>query len=190
MNYQILINKKHKIPEDFFEDLELVKTKDIEGLDVFCEKETFKHYEELRKYLLETTGIEIGIDSAFRTGTRQKEIYYEFLEKEGKEYADSIVAPVGCSEHETGLAMDITIHIEDKGFLVENSDIMDYVDVYEKFIHPVISKFGFILRYPKGKEEITGYAYEPWHIRYIGEEFIQKYSDVINKLSLEEIFVE
>ena len=65
---------------------------------------------------------------------------------------DAYVAVPGYSEHHTGLALDL---------------YLESMDVWAK-IHAKLPEFGFILRYPEGKEDITGYAYEPWHVRYVG----------------------
>lgn len=89
----------------------------------------------------------------------------------GKEYADSFVAPTGYSEHHTGLAIDIGIKINGV-FLDYNKMTEEEKNVYHE-VHKHLKKFGFILRYPKGKETTTGYPYEPWHIRYVGK-FIAK----------------
>jgi LAS superfamily LD-carboxypeptidase LdcB len=72
----------------------------------------------------------------------------------------------------------------DGRFLTSNKELMEHEDVYLE-IHKYISQFGFILRYLKGKEDITGYPYEPWHIRYIGDSKIAKYI-YENHLTLEE----
>ena len=83
-------------------------------------------------------------------------------------YADAIVAPVGKSEHHLGICVDLSLYFEGEGFLQNNTNFDRIRPVFEAHVHPHLSKFGFILRYPLGKEEITGYPYEPWHIRYVG----------------------
>ena len=135
----------------------------------------------LGKFLL-GVGIVIGIDSGYRSLAHQQKIYSDFIIKYGKEYADKIVAPVGCSEHHTGLAIDISIKVDNK-FLIDNNDLMKNENIYLE-IHKYLSNFGFILRYPKGKDEITGYPYEPWHIRYVGGSVAKKIYD--DDLTLEE----
>ena len=85
-----------------------------------------------------------------------------------------------ASEHHTGLAIDIA--------LIVNGEYMDKITGEEKEIKDLISmcyKYGFILRYPKGKENITGFIYEPWHFRFVGLELAQKVHD--SGLALEEI---
>ena len=80
----------------------------------------------------------------------------------GEAYARQRVAKPGYSEHQTGLALDLTLY-DDQGDMVRDDD----VDAYGKLL-PHLYKFGFILRYPAGKESVTGYPFEPWHIRYVG----------------------
>lgn len=162
----ILVNKEHKIKDTYLKKVNLIPFFDVNGEEKLIEAETYQNYLALKEYL-STKNIDIAIDSAYRSLDRQQELYQEFCTKYGKEYASSIVAPVGASEHHTGLAIDLTIKTK-TGFLTENVDHEKYHQTYQT-IHKILPKFGFILRYPKGKEEITGYPYEPWHIRYVGD---------------------
>lgn len=166
MTKTILVNKQHKIKESYYKRVNLIPVKDVTGQETLIEEETYQHFLELQKYL-STRNIDISFDSVFRSLDHQQELYEEFCTKYGKDYADSIVAPVGASEHHTGLAIDLTIKTEN-GYLEENEDHERYLSTYHK-IHQELHKFGFILRYPEGKENITGYPYEPWHIRYVGD---------------------
>ena len=166
MTKTILVNKEHRIKDSYFKKVNLISVLDVNGEEKLIEAETYQHYLELKEYL-KTKNIAIAIDSAYRSLDHQKELYQEFCLKYGKEYATSIVAPVGASEHHTGLAIDLTIKTKN-GFLTENEDHEKYFHTYE-IIHAALPKFGFILRYPKGKEKVTGYPYEPWHIRYVGD---------------------
>jgi D-alanyl-D-alanine carboxypeptidase len=102
------------------------------------------------------------------------------MNKYGIDYAEEVVAMPGTSEHHTGQALDLVINVDGK-WIEENEDSMKHLDIYKK-IHKVLKHFGFILRYPEGKEDITGYPYEPWHIRYVGEDIAMNIGD----LTLEE----
>ena len=170
MTNTTLINKDNKIKESFYKRVNFIDIKDIDGKDTKIEKETYEKFLELQKFM-ETKNIIIGIDSAYRSEERQQELYYEFIEKYGQEYAEKIVAPVGTSEHHSGLAIDLA--------LKSNNEYLDADMVHEdqepiyKELHKHLKDFGFILRYPEGKEHITGYPYEPWHIRYVGK-FVAK----------------
>ena len=170
MDYSILINKENKIKNNYIEKVNLVKTIDVYGKECFVEEKTYEKYLELQKFLKEKN-IEIGIESAYRDVEYQKEVYQEYLDKYGKEYADKYVAPPEYSEHHTGLAIDISLKINGE-YPDYNIEPEERIKTYEE-IHPYLKDFGFILRYPKGKEDKTNYPYEPWHIRYVGK-FIAK----------------
>jgi len=104
-------------------------------------------------------GINLFITSGFRSYNRQKELYNKYVARDGKKAADTYSARPGHSEHQTGLAVDL------------NSTVNSFANTPEaKWIAENCYKYGFIVRYPKGKEHITGYIYEPWHVRYLGVE--------------------
>lgn len=196
MKYKVLVNKENKIKDNYLSKIELITTKDVDNLDIQVEKETYHAYLKLKKFL-ETKNIIIGISSAYRSKEYQQEIYDSFVKDYGKDYADKFVAPVGCSEHHTGLAIDINIKVNG-AWPKDNYELMKQEKTF-KTIHKYLSTYGFILRYPDEKEDITGYPYEPWHIRYTGEivakiiesnnytleEYLKNYSGVIvvNKTS-------
>lgn len=196
MKYKVLVNKEHKIKENYLSKIELITIKNIDNEDIQIEKETYNAYQKLEKFL-KTKNIIIGISSAYRSKEYQQEIYDSFVKDYGKDYADKFVAPVGCSEHHTGLAIDINIKVNG-AWPKDNYELMKQEKMF-KTIHKYLSTYGFILRYPDEKEDITGYPYEPWHIRYTGEivakiiesnnytleEYLKNYSGVIvvNKTS-------
>ena len=166
-NYLVIVSKTSPLPQGFTDGLEFVTVDtvyDDETTDV--EKKTYEAYLELQSALLEQ-GIEIGIDSSYRTVAEQERIMKEFTEKYGEEYARNTVAIPGTSEHHTGLAIDIVPKVDGE-WKWKNEDMMALPELFEK-IHAELPKHGFILRYLKGKESITGYSYEPWHIRYIAD---------------------
>lgn len=163
----ILINKNHKVAPTYLERIKLVTINNVDNDPILLEEETATAYKNLKQFLLEKN-IELAIDSAYRSLEKQQQIYDEFKEKYGIDYANSIVAPVGTSEHHTGLAIDFAIKIENN-FDLENKDIFRHIKIYQSVV-PYLADFGFILRYPKGKEQITGFPYEPWHIRYVGKD--------------------
>ena len=193
MTKTILVNKENKIKENYFNKVKRITIKDINNIDIQIEEETYNKFLKLKDYLLEQN-IKVGINSAYRSLEEQQETYVEFVEKYGEEYASKAVAPVGYSEHHTGLAIDLCV-------VLDNEVPTDKADEEEKEkkeavyqeIHKHLKDFGFILRYPKGKENITGYPYEPWHIRYVGkfvakliyennftlEEYLTKYSGIV-----------
>lgn len=180
-NYLILVNKKNPIGQNYIKDVELVIVDDVCGEKTKVEKNTYSAYCALKDDL-EKQGIVIGIDSAYRSIEEQQKIMDDFIEKYGTEYAKNTVAIPGTSEHHTGLVIDIVPQIDGK-WVLENEDMMKETKTFE-IIHKKLSKYGFILRYLAGKEEITGYSYEPWHIRYVGRDVAE---DIYNKkITLEE----
>ncbi len=111
----------------------------------------------------EDDGIYLYIVSGFRSYSLQDSIYHNFVSERGVAGADRVSARPGHSEHQTGLAMDI------------NSTAFSFADTAEgHWLAKNCWKYGFIIRYPQGKESITGYAYESWHIRYVGKELAEK----------------
>ena len=121
-------------------------------------------------------GLNISITSAYRSYNEQKELYNTYLKLYGKSYVDRYVALPGYSEHQTGLAIDLESLECD---IFGNSK--EYLWIKENAYN-----YGFIIRYQKGKEKITGYGAEEWHIRYVGEkaaEYIYK-----NNITFEEYY--
>ena len=116
-------------------------------------------------------GIQLMANSTYRTYTRQDEIYKDFYYSKGISYADAYAARAGHSEHQTGLALDIFTSGTSTTSNFEESDAF-------KWLQENAHKFGFILRYPKGKEYLTGYNYESWHYRYVGESHAKKIKDL------------
>ncbi len=182
--YTLLVNKENKVPENIENIFELIQTNDTENEPVLIEKETFDAFIKLKNFILEKENILIGIDGGYRSVKRQEDLYYEFVKKYGKEYADSLVAPAFCSEHHTGLAIDVGIYFENEGYIIVNDNFDKVNIVFKNHIHKYLNLFGFILRYPENKEKITGYPYEPWHIRYVGKEIANNI--YTNNLTLEE----
>jgi zinc D-Ala-D-Ala carboxypeptidase len=125
--------------------------------------------------------IELFAVSGYRSYNKQQAIYNLEIQKWGEEKAVQAVALPGHSEHQTGLAMDITSRSVQFKLTEEFGQTLE-----GKWVAENAHKFGFIIRYPKGKEHITGYQYEPWHIRYVGK----KAAKVIFEkgLTLEEYF--
>lgn len=102
------------------------------------------------------------INSSFRSYEEQEEIYEYYKDTRGEVEADKIAAKAGFSEHQTGMAIDIQTY----GSSASTFEEFDEFKWLQKNAH----KYGFILRYPKDKEYLTGYEYESWHYRYVGVE--------------------
>ena len=166
IDYLILVNPFHKIPEDYFSGLELVEVRGYDGEVFRVEKKAARQFCKLQKAAAEI-GIEILLSSAYRSVEKQRAIKEEFTKEYGEDYAERFVAAPGYSEHHTGLALDFVAEIGGK-WLIENREIIERAGELQP-IYDILPKYGFILRYLKGKEKITGYPAEPWHIRYVGD---------------------
>ncbi len=118
-------------------------------------------------------GLDIYIASGFRSYDYQAGLYQRYVDKDGTAEADRYSARPGHSEHQTGLAFDLNS--------IDNSFALT---AEGKWVSRNCYKYGFIIRYPSDKEDVTGYKYEPWHIRYLGEETAQAVHD--SGLCLEE----
>ena len=122
-------------------------------------------------------GLNIYLSSGFRSYNTQKIIYNNYVSRDGKEMADTYSARPGHSEHQTGLAFDVNqindtfIGTPEANWLSDNA-----------------WKYGFILRYPKGKTNETGYKYESWHFRYVGLELAKKLYNDGDWITLENYF--
>ena len=116
-------------------------------------------------------GINIYLSSGFRSYEYQSQIYNNYCSIYGQSTADTFSARPGHSEHQTGMAIDV--NIIDDSFIGTPEAL---------WIEAHCNEYGFILRYPQGKQEITGYKYEPWHIRYVGIENAQKIREKANEV--------
>ena len=122
-------------------------------------------------------GLSLWIASGYRSYWTQNTLYNNYVASDGKEEADTYSARPGYSEHQTGLAFDLN-SVEDS---FANTD-------EGKWVKDNCYRYGLIIRYPKGKESITGYIYEPWHLRYVGVEFATKLYNNGDWITLEEYF--
>ena len=137
----VLVNRKYRLDESYPAD-EL-------------SPELVKALEKMR----EDSGYEMGILSGYRSYEYQAQTYQHWKDLYGEESANLISAPAGASEHQTGLAVDIS------------SLNQSYINTAEgQWVDKNAHKYGFIIRFPEGKLEYTGYSYEPWHLRYVGVE--------------------
>ena len=166
IDYLVLVNKLHPLPEDWEEKLETVHMTNSIGDDVEVEAKAYDAYLQLKE-ALEKEDVYVDLDSARRSVADQQRIMDDFTEEYGADYARKTVAEPGYSEHHTGLALDLYLIVDGED-LVENEDMIQYPEIWEK-IHEKLPEYGFILRYLDGKEHITGYGYEPWHIRYVDD---------------------
>ena len=172
IDYLVLVNKLNPLPDGWEDALETVTITNSVGDEVEVEAKAYAAYEMLKADLEENDGIYLELDSARRSVAAQQDIMDRFIEKYGADYAAKTVAQPGYSEHHTGLALDLYFKTLNKDgsftdvYYNEDMEKDEYKDVWET-IHSKLADYGFILRYLEGEEHITGYRYEPWHIRYV-----------------------
>lgn len=158
---------KTYIPKNLIELTETARTK--EG--ICLTEESAKSFEKMAEKAKED-GLSIKISSGFRSYATQKILYEKALKENGGETSISVAKP-GYSEHQLGTTMDIT------GSSINYSSANGQFDKTPEdlWLRENAYLYGFIQSYPKGKEDITGYKYEPWHYRYVGQEFAKQIKD-------------
>lgn len=144
INGILIVNKTYPLPEDY----------NPGSLD-----ETVVNSFHVMQYDAEQLGLNIYISSGFRSFSDQYRIYNNYVDSYGQDAADTFSARAGHSEHQTGLAFDLNTIDDSFADTAEGAWVAENAHYY-----------GFIIRYPKGKEAITGYKYESWHLRYVGVE--------------------
>ena len=165
-DYLVLVNKYSKLPDDWEKKVELVDAKNAWDEDIKIEKKTYEQYQKLAKALKED-GINIELDSVYRSVKEQQALWDDWSKdpEKGIEYVKKYVAVPGYSEHHTGLAVDICLKKKGK-IISDNDEMIAEKEIFAK-IHQKLADYGFILRYLKNRDDTTGYAYEPWHLRYV-----------------------
>ncbi|WP_404290658.1 D-alanyl-D-alanine carboxypeptidase family protein [Glutamicibacter arilaitensis] len=147
------------------------KTSTVSGTGIKLRPEATKAYNKMVK-AAKKSGVRIKLISGYRSYDRQAQLFNQYTRWYGKKYAERISAKPGTSEHQTGLAADVG----------NNNGACALQSCFEntpvgKWMKKNAHKHGFILRYPKGQESVTGYAYEPWHFRYVGTALAKSYTN-------------
>lgn len=162
----VLVNKENSLnPEHIPDDLTdiIYYAKDRAAKGRFMRQEAAEAFHALSEEAA-LEGHEIVVTTAYRSYDFQSDLYYGYVSSKGEDWADQYSAKPGTSEHQTGLAADCSS--PSVGYQLTSS----YGETQEgMWLRDHCNEFGFIIRYPQGKEEITGYNYEPWHIRYVGK---------------------
>lgn len=182
----LLVNKSSYLPTDYSVALTTLKN----GQQVASVM-----YEDLRNMLFDGEEEELGLSflvaSGYRSSEKQQQLLEEEIvknagagmnEEEAREDALLTVAPAHYSEHETGLAVDI-VAVTNQRLDETQESTPENIWLQENCY-----KYGFILRYPKGKEEVTGFSYESWHFRYVGKDVAKEIYD--RGITLEEYLAE
>lgn len=157
----LIANKSYKLPNNYGNGLTKETTKAFNQMDADAT----------------SLGLNLYISSGYRSYYDQKYIYNNYVKRDGQAKADTYSARAGHSEHQTGLAFDL------------NSINDSFTNTPEGvWVKDNCYKYGLILRYPKGKEDITGYMHESWHLRYVGVELATKLYNNGNWITIEEYF--
>ncbi len=183
-NISVLVNKEYSLPEDY-QPADLV----YPNVDFIFEEKIEKRMmraeaaEALQKMFAdaETQNLQLAGVSAYRSHQTQQSLFDNYVNRDGVEKAKTYSALPGTSEHETGLAIDVTTA---DGACAAQDCFGDTPEAQWLAEHG--HEYGFIIRYPEGKENITGYKYEPWHIRYVGLGVAKEIYE--NNITLEEYY--
>ncbi len=157
----MIVNKTYSLPSTY---------------ETSLTKETTNNFNKM-KSAATLEGLNIYISSGFRSYDTQKRLYNNYVKRDGVEAADTYSARAGHSEHQSGLAFDVNT-INDTFASTPEA----------KWLANNCYKYGFILRYPQGKSNETGYKYESWHFRYVGVELAEKLYNNGNWITMEDYF--
>ena len=187
LDVTVLVNKEHILDKDYV-PLEMYVVDENEGNFHQFKDASLKPMlrSDIKEYVdklindAQELGLPIIVDSGYRSFKYQQVILDALIKEKGDE-AFKLVALPGASEHQTGLAIDFAYY--ENG--IYNDDVKEN-DKEAIWLKNNAWKYGFILRYPKGKENVTGYNFEPWHFRFVGLK-LAKYL-FKNDLTLEEYY--
>ncbi len=144
-NTLMLVNPQNPLPKGYVADI-----KEYNGAKMH--PSMVEHYIALRDTVQKKTGVRIYVSADFRTAKEQEELL--------QIYGPDRAAPVGCSEHEAGLALDV--------YAPEHASYEFLNSPAGRKVNRICHEFGFIIRYEVDKTDVTGFDYEPWHLRYVG----------------------
>ena len=166
--YYIVVNKQNAVGQDYKPDnlvIPNVKFAEAGVLEKKHMEATAARNLELLFKAAAKDNIHLVAVSGYRSYNRQKTLYNNYVKQYGQAATDRFSAKPGHSEHQTGLAMDVSSKS------VSYQLVQKFAETKEgQWLAKHAHEYGFIIRYPKDKEHITGYMYEPWHIRYVGKE--------------------
>ena len=165
----VLVNKNYALSEDY-EPSDLVLPNVLStgynpNQNIYLRKEAAIHLEQLFYAAQNDAGLTLLARSGYRSYQTQISLYDRYVSQNGTEKADTFSARAGHSEHQTGLAMDVTADSVNRQLVTDFGITPEGIWLKEN-----AHRFGYIIRYLEGREDETGYQYEPWHIRYVGVE--------------------
>jgi zinc D-Ala-D-Ala carboxypeptidase len=156
-----LVNRQHMVSEAYVPE---VRKTEVAGMSQSMRNDAATALEEMFA-AAKADGVNLATVSGYRSYTKQKTIYTRKVRTSGQEKADLYSAVPGASEHQLGLAMDLT----QKSSSQLSSKFGD--TKAGQWVAANAYRFGFIVRYQEGQEAVTGYAFEPWHVRYVGVKY-------------------
>ena len=159
-NLTVLVNKYNYLPKNYVPN-NLVSLDQYAKKGISLNSVAYDNFKKMANDAYKEDNLKLRIVSSYRSFKYQENLYNKYLKYETQEIVDTYSARAGFSEHQTGLAIDI------------DNEMLSYNKFHltQEFTWMMKNayKYGFILRYPLGKEKITGYKYEPWHYRYVGK---------------------
>lgn len=173
----LITNKTYALPEDYEPEDTYACAIGVSHVCNDCINNTaYEAWKDMQADA-EELGLSLYILSGYRPYVTQERIYNNYVEQDGKEEADTYSARPGHSEHQTALCFDV------------NSTSQRFANTAEgKWIAKNAYRYGFILRYPEGKTDETGYIYEAWHLRYVGTDLSYKLYNNGDWITLEDYF--
>lgn len=187
--YLILVNRQHGLKQTQAHHSPVLVPSLANYDTILLERRVAASLTQLLKKV-ESRGRIIPV-SGYRSKAEQEKLYQDSLIENGRSFTEQYVAYPGCSEHQTGLAIDLGENLDEIDFIRPS---FPYTGIFAHF-RELAADYGFIERYSHGKEQITGISHEPWHFRYVGypharimqhhrfclEEYIQYLSDFPEK---------
>jgi D-alanyl-D-alanine carboxypeptidase len=176
-NY-LIVNKSYSLSKDWVPQNTYKTITD--SMDGFCreciDKEAYEAWSKMKSDAA-ALGLNIWIQSGYRSYSYQTNLYNGYVKRKGQEAADKSSARPGSSEHQSGLSFDL------------NTITNSFKDTDEgKWVNANCYLYGYIIRFPEGKDSETGYTYEPWHIRYVGKELAKILYNDGDWLTMEDYF--
>ena len=173
----MIVNKSYALPSDYYPTNTHTDASNVDNVCNGCINNTaYNAFEDMQSDAA-ALGLNIWIQSGYRPYSAQVSIYNRYVANDGQAAADTYSARPGNSEHQSGLCFDLNSISDEFGYTDEGKWVNDNAHLY-----------GFIIRFPKGKDEYTGYKYESWHLRYVGSDLATKLYNNGDWISLEEYF--
>ena len=180
--YLVVANKKHKLPSGYEPSDLSVPNVPMNYAGTALRYTAARALEKMFA-AAKNAGITLILGSGYRSESYQRTLYNGYVAKYGTATADTISSRPGYSDHQTGLAADISDH-NGATYLTQSMENTAEGIWLRNHAH----EYGFIMRYPKGKDNITGYSYEPWHFRYVGVDYATKIYNMGVWYTFEEYF--